>query len=302
MKIKYQSHNFTQAKLKLISVADAIIREYTADSLQLTMRQLYYQFVARDIIENTQKSYKNLVNLMTNARVAGLISWYALEDRNRELSEPYVQEDIQDIVSGIEYHYSLDMWRDQDTHVEVWIEKDALINVIEKPCDRFRVPHMACKGYLSSTMAWNAGQRYRDADRAGKHCVLIHLGDHDPSGIDMTRDNDARLLMFSHGVDIEVKRIALNMDQVEQYGPPPNPAKITDTRVSAYINKYGNTSWELDALEPKVISNLVEAEIKKYIDFDIWDRQAREQAAGREKLRRIGDNWNEVSKFLEGLE
>lgn len=78
--------------------------------------------------------------------------------------------------------------------------------------------------------------------------VILHLGDHDPSGIDMTRDISDRLELF--GADVEVKRIALNWDQIDEFTPPPNPAKLSDSRAGAYIAEYGDESWELDALEP----------------------------------------------------
>lgn len=93
---------------------------------------------------------------------------------------------------------------------------------------------------------WSAAQRFISQDYRDNR-VIIHLGDHDPSGIDMTRDIQERLQMF--GADVYVKRVALTMNQIGTYNPPPNPAKITDSRASKYIDEYSNESWELDALE-----------------------------------------------------
>ena len=115
---------------------------------------------------------------------------------------------------------------------------------------------MACKGYLSASEAWRAGLRFQRAIDRGKRPVLLHLGDHDPSGIDMTRDNGDRLGEFVlQGV--EVRRIALNMDQVQEHNPPPNPAKEDDSRFRGYRELYGEESWELDALRQNTIGDII---------------------------------------------
>lgn len=57
------------------------------------------------------------------------------------------------------------------------------------------------------------------------------------------------------GASVEVRRLALNMEQVRKYDPPPNPAKVTDSRFAAYCDQFGDESWELDALSPKVVAD-----------------------------------------------
>ena len=105
--------------------------------------------------------------------------------------------------------------------------------------------------------------------------TILHLGDHDPSGIDMTRDNAERLADVFGG-DVELKRIALNMDQIDEYAPPPNPAKVTDSRFEQYLLMYGAESWELDALEPSVINELIVNEVALLRDDELFDEaQAR---------------------------
>lgn len=204
------------------------------------------------------------------------------------------------MVNGIEYHLGLDYWRRQNAYVEVWVEKDALASVIERPCRRWKVPFMPCKGYLSASEAWRSGQRFMRQAGHGARCVLIHLGDHDPSGLDMTRDNADRLEMFSEFSGIEVRRIALNIDQVQHYKPPPNPAKVTDSRAADYIRRFGATSWELDALEPQVLDSLITAEIQSLIDSTIWEQTRREEAERRKVLAAIHDRFDDVAEFLRG--
>lgn len=298
--IAYQDIGFQRKSLRMIEQANDIIDDFRAQGYTLTLRQLYYQFVSKDWIPNNEKSYDNLGRLITNARLAGLIDWNAIEDRGRGIHGWLIEEDETEPLNGIEGGFALDFWQRQNVYVEVWIEKDALSSVLRRPCQRWRVPYMPCKGYLSASEAWRAGQRYEAMFDEGRQCVLIHLGDHDPSGIDMTRDNDERLEMFA-GQGVDVRRIALNMDQVRRYDPPPNPAKMTDKRAPQYIAQYGPKSWELDALPPKVIETLIEDEIKTLIDFDKWNETKAEERRGRHYLSLLHGEWDSVKEHLAAL-
>ena len=256
MKIAYINKNFKEGTYEIIDKANVIINEYSAQGFTLTLRQLYYQFVARGLLENSQKSYKNLGSIINDGRLAGEIDWEAIVDRTRNLKVNPHWESPADIVEQCARQFAINKWLDQDYHVEVWIEKEALIGVIEPVCGRWDVPFFACKGYTSQSEQWRAGQRFQKAIQRGQDVIIFHLGDHDPSGIDMTRDNRDRSQMFSQTEGVDVRRLALNMEQVEAHNPPPNPAKMTDSRFSGYADKYGNESWELDALEPAFIDTV----------------------------------------------
>lgn len=297
-KIQYQELPINERRLKLIDTANTIIGEYNRDGYTLTLRQLYYQFVARGLIENTERSYKNLGNAITDGRLVGLIDWYAIEDRGRGVNPWLIEEDEREVLNGIEGGLALNYWERQETYVEVWVEKEALSAVIARPCEKWRVPYMACKGYLSASEAWRAGRRFRIARQKGYKCVLIHLGDHDPSGLDMTRDNDDRVDLFSNGGAVDVRRIALNMDQVQQYRPPENPAKVTDSRAAEYIARYGDKSWELDALNPRILDTLITAEIATLVDQEKWDETEQEETQRREILAAFHDRFEEITDFL----
>lgn len=301
-KICFTPHTFSKPSQIRINQANEIIDAYELEGYTLTLRQLHYQFVSTypDEYPNTMRSYKNLVNLMTKARYAGLVSWTAIADGNRELKNTYRQERLEGAVEGIEGFYVPELWAGQDRYVEVWIEKDALSNVIERPCRRWGVRYIACKGYLSSSEMYQASLRFRKALRAGKTPTLVHLGDHDPSGIDMTRDNGNRLgVMDAIGVDVQ--RIALNMDQIEEHNPPPNPAKITDPRATDYIEEFGDVSWELDALKPSVIDSLLSSHLSGLLD-DPADFYARCDNRDEERkiLTWIGDNSYDVIEYARG--
>lgn len=292
---------FKRSTLAVIEQANEIIEEYEAQGFILTLRQLYYQFVAKALIENSERSYKNLGAIVADARIAGLMSWTAIEDRGRNCTVYGFEEDEQEVVSGLEYGLSYDFWARQENYVEIWVEKEALFSVIERTAQKWHVPHMACKGYLSVSEAYRAGQRFAEKAADGKNCFLLHLGDHDPSGIDMTRDNGARLDLFAGDGIVEVRRVALNMPQVEAHKPPPNPAKITDSRAEEYIRRFGTKSWELDALKPQVIDKLLTKEISQLIDLDVWKETREEQDGKRFYLGEVYSRWDEIKELIDNL-
>lgn len=288
--IAYKEQRFAEKSLKLIEKANEIIASYEAQGYKLTLRQLYYQFITLNYFPNSEQSYNRLGETISNARLAGLVSWDAIEDKTRFIrgKDHWNGEDGHfDFLRDAKKWFNIDMWENQPNYVEVWIEKDALLGVIERPCWELDVPYMSCRGYMSQSEEWAAANRFEEAAYSGRNCVLLYLGDHDPSGIDMTRDHDDRLTMFleHQGVDVDVRRIALNMDQVQEYGPPPNPTKPKDSRSPDYIRKFGRTCWELDALRPSVLDQLIRDRVNDLVDPDKWAEKEAEYAVQKDKLR-----------------
>jgi hypothetical protein len=124
--------------------------------------------------------------------------------------------------------------------------------------------------------------------------VLLHLGDHDPSGIDMSRDIKDRNILFLNP-KLEFHRLALNMDQVDQYDPPPNPTKLTDSRAESYMSDYGHECWELDALEPKVITDLITENVLKYRDESIYQKVKAQEEIEKARLESLSEHWTAIS-------
>jgi len=300
MKIQYENWKPHRTSLKMVVDANTIIEDYAVQGYTITLRQLYYQFVAQDLFANNLANYKKLTTAITKGRLGGLIDWSAINDTTRILKGWEFEESVDNVINTSPNRISFDFWARQDYYVEVWVEKEALGNVIARACGKHIVPYMSCRGYMSSSSIWRAGQRFAQARNEGKDCVLIHLGDHDPSGIDMTRDNDARLELFSQDF-VDVRRIALNRDQVDFHKPPPNPAKMTDSRVAEYITNHGTSSWELDALSPKIIETLIVDEIKDLIDVDIWNETRQKELEKEGILRKLANNWYEVQTYLDSL-
>lgn len=287
-KICYVNKDFQRATLSIIDVANKIIDEYSAQGFDLTLRQLYYQFVARDILPNTQKSYNKLGSILNDARLSGLVDWDCIEDRTRFVRELAHWNSPADIVEACSNQFRIDRWADQEYRPEVWIEKDALVGVIEGVCKDYDVPFFSCRGYVSQSEMWGASQRLIKHLEKDQTPYIIHLGDHDPSGVDMTRDIFDRLKLFIEHEgyeECEVNRIALTIEQVKKYKPPPNPAKITDSRATGYIRMHGQQSWELDALDPKTLAGLIRETIIGLIDGSAWKASDKRQWTGRKLLK-----------------
>jgi len=299
MRLCYVPKRFSQGTAETISLAVDIIEEYEGQGYTLTLRQLYYQFVSRDLIPNSLRAYKRLGQIVNDGRLAGEISWYSIEDRTRNLSALSHWTSPADIIRSAARGFRIDKWKGQTFRVEVWIEKEALAGVFQRVCEEEDVPFFSCRGYVSQSEMWSAAQRMAGYHEDGQTPLILHFGDHDPSGIDMTRDILERLELFEGFPEVE--RLALNMDQVTEFSPPPNPAKVTDSRFEGYLRRYGGESWELDALEPSVLSGLVRSRIHAARDPDLWEEKIEVERGHLSMLNKVSRSWAEVESFLAEL-
>lgn len=295
---KFIEKRFQQKTLDVIKHAQEITEDYKRRGFVLTLRQLYYQFVSRDLLPNQHSEYKRLGSIIDDARQAGMLDWSTIEDRTRNVEKPNVWSSPESILKAVAEQYQENPWLNQECRPEVWIEKDALVGVIEGVCAEYRVPYFACRGYASQSEIYEAGKRFQQVRRAGFKPVVFYLGDHDPSGIHMPVDVASRLELFSRG-DVEVVRIALNRDQIDEYDPPPNPAKETDSRFEGYAAEHGDESWELDALDPDVINDLIKAALESRIDHAEWDRDIAAEEDNQQGLQGVHDNFDSVKKYLK---
>jgi len=295
-KIAYVEKSFARPTVAILEQANVIIEEYQDQGFTLTLRQLYYQFVSRDLVANTMKSYKRIGSVINDGRLAGLIDWNAIEDRTRNLQSLPSWSSPKDIIESAAYGYRRDLWDGQRVRIEVWIEKEALAGVFQPVCEEFRVPFFCCRGYTSQSEMWTAARRLCKYERDGHVPIILHFGDHDPSGIDMTRDIIDRMGIF--GLDLTLTRLALNMDQVDEYGPPPNPAKMTDSRFAGYVAEYGEESWELDALEPRLLAGLVRKAVTSNIDMGAWEDAVEQETGEKGSLEDCATRWDDVVGFI----
>ena len=335
-KEKFIHHKFNRASLELVATANSILDDYAGQGYRLSLRQVYYQFVARDLFpedrrwawinnkwvrdpngtKNATPNYKWLGEFVSTARLAGLLDWDMLEDRGRDAVIPSAWTSPAEIVRAAAQQFRVDRWAGQTNYCEVMVEKDALSGILGPVCRELHVRFTANKGYSSSSAMYEAGGRIynamTDSEKGINQVHIFYLGDHDPSGIDMTRDITDRLFLFSklkdriedagdgdgYGLDdfIHIHRLALNMDQVKLWSPPENPAKETDSRFEAYREEFGKSSWELDAVEPKTLAELVREGIEDLIDWDIWKGVQAQETKMREELERFASDYGKPKK------
>ena len=315
--------------IEILQRINAILEEYRKQGYKLTLRQLYYQLVSRDVIPNKDSEYKKLSGILTKGRMAGVVDWTAIEDRLRVPYLPYYVNDVEEALKDTIDHYRRDRQEGQDVMIELWVEKDALSSVLKRITQKYHIRLMVNRGYSSTTAMHDAYERFsqhvdRFDDRGLDHLeaeekvptkskvVVLYLGDHDPSGIDMVRDIRDRMLTFFHGEAVDngelpddddwykdafkenyfdevfkINRIGLTMNQIKRFNPPPNPVKLKDTRSEWYVKRYGETCWEVDALNPQTLHEVVEDGIYEVMDDEQFKRIAQEEEEDKEELRRM---------------
>lgn len=272
-----------------LGVINGILKEYRADNITLTLRQLYYQLVSKALIANSQREYKRLGNLLSKARLAGLVDWDAIEDRARQAVVWRSYDSIQQCAEEAAASFTLQRWKTQPEYVELWCEKDALSSVLEPICSELFTTLMVNRGYSSSSAMYESSKRITrkrtiwqgepdDGEEVQRPVTIIYLGDFDPSGEDMVRDIRDRLTTFGLE-DFTVEKVALNPDQIKKWKLPPNPAKMSDSRAGAFVAEHGNLSYEVDAIPPKDLQAMVRRAIKEHMDIEAYNQVIHEERA-----------------------
>lgn len=309
----YQAYKPKERALETLNQITSIVKDYQAQGLTLTLRQLYYQLVSQDLIANKESEYKRVGEVVSRARRGGLLDWEALEDRVRQPVMPPEYDGLDDLMEAALHTYRLPRLKGQESYVELWVEKDALAGVIAPIARQWHVALMVNRGYSSTSAMKASGERLRRkcVEIGAENVHVLYLGDLDPSGEDMVRDISERLeeyinqgvLVFREGstvtveeeedrrdrlyphIDLAVTKLALTMDQVRTYSPPPNPAKRTDSRFAKFSEEHGNESWEVDALPPRILRDLIVIELERLIDSELVETIKQEEVADKALLR-----------------
>lgn len=291
MKEQFINVSFQKKSLALLDNCNDIIEQYQSQGLRLSLRQLYYQLVSRNIIENTERAYKNVGKLVSQGRLAGILDWKAIEDRIRVPRKVAEWDSPAQILNICIEQYRIPRWNDQDNYVELWCEKDALAGVLTPITEEYHVTLMINRGYSSQSAMKEAAERLQKADQRGKLASIRYIGDLDPSGEDMVRDVEDRLTLLTRGAfDFDVIKVAITPEQVAQYNPPPNPAKMSDSRAARFVAEFGQYSYEADALPPDVLDQIVRDEITSYIDFDVWEESIEAEDRDKTLLEQARDS------------
>ena len=333
MKERIRRAKLSKVNKERLDHINEIIEEYNEQGLTLTLRQLYYQLVSRDVIPNKQSEYSKLSTLLKEGRMGGIVDWEAIEDRLRVPSKPSSWDTPKDILNSALYSYAKPRMKGQDNYIEVWVEKDALSGVLKRITESYHIHILVNRGYSSVSAMYDSYKRFSSAINRNQKVYILYLGDFDPSGVDMIRDIRDRIKEFllqdesifdrwySHpdrnqlihkiideqGVDAQtaedaaqeswieefvneqfsVRPIALTKEQIQQYKPPPNPAKLQDPRAKKFVDRNGSQSWEVDALKPEVLNSILDSNIRDLIDFDKYKDIVESEQEDKDKIKSL---------------
>jgi len=294
-KFSWTNYRLNQSE-RINQVVDEL-REYWP----LTLRQVYYRLVAANVISNTRSKYNDLSKVIKQMRLDGMLSWVAIEDRTRRITDKrglsdeseFIEQEIDWFLDG----YNRCLVQGQEKYVELWVEKDALSKIFEDVAYPYCIRAVICKGYQSVSFTKNYMDRAIKAMRQGQQPVILYFGDFDPSGVQMFEATQETLENEMGVRGVQYKRIALNFEDIERNNLPPDPEAIkeTDKRYKWFVNKYGRYAFELDALHPAILKKLAVGAIEGELDMDLFHEQQEIEEMEREKIEAIKDD---VFQFL----
>ena len=252
--------------------------EVLTETHPMTVRQVYYQLVSRQVIENNRGQYQAVSTILVNARKDGTIPWGRIEDRLRRPGAVSMWDDLADFGQTVVRAYRRDVWPTQSGYIEVWLEKDALSGIFEDVLAPYGVTLNVGRGYDGWDSIHNAAKRYGQMPMV----TVLYFGDFDPSGEDMVRSLAERLSFF--GCYPEIVKCALTPNDIRRYHLPPDFTKTTDTRRAAFVAKYGDMCVELDALPANVLRDRIIVEVERRMDLKALARTRAVEKAERSRL------------------
>jgi len=273
----------------------------------LQIRQIHYKLLNNPPLTQTTRepnerwrykndlaSYGKLSDLLVSARYLGEVPMHAIDDISR-ISKDFsnigfasVTEFIKLEVDDFLDRYSRNRMEGQPRHIEILIEKNTLLNIVEPICEKFMIPYSVNRGYGNPCLWRKMENRWR----AGgcKPFVLLSFSDHDPEGFDLC-DDAIRSLRFRHGVDVELIRIGVTKEQIDEHDVPSNFAKEGSTRLADYIDRTGsNDTWECEALDPEYIQNAIEDALLEVLDIDQMNAVIRRENEEKIQINKIRQN------------
>jgi hypothetical protein len=260
-------------------------------NFKVTLRQVFYRLVEDlRILQKTNNEYKRLSKVLVDARLAGLVPMDVFADLNRGLAyDPteFFEPDDHferwfDAFKRCDTLYKVPRWHEQENYVEVWVEKAAMQGFFQQVTERLEVPLFPTRGYPSLTSLSEAAERLRGVE--GQNIVILYFGDFDPSGVDITRYVRERMQDDFH-IKVEVERIAINGEQLEEYSLPTAPPKQSDSRTAAFEAEHGDETVELEGFQPNDLTVLIREAVEGRFDTDKFDETREREREGRREIR-----------------
>jgi hypothetical protein len=253
----------------------------------MTVRQVFYRAVSAKVVDKSEKEYKGTVGrLLLDMRVKGEIPFHWIADNTRWMRKPTTYSGLDAAVRNSAESYRRALWDDQDVYVEVWTEKDALAGVLLEETAEWDVPLMVSRGFASVTYLYEAAGSIK-AECKPAH--LYYFGDWDPSGVLIDPSIERRLHEFAPDAEIYFERVAVRVEQIEEYGLETRPTKRGD---NSHARNFEGDSVEVDAIPPQELRRLVRECIEQHIDrrqLELTKQVEEEEKATLEKFaRRVG--------------
>jgi hypothetical protein len=271
--------------LKLLGQVRQVIDEYKGKG-KLTLRQIFYRLVAKKVITNNLRSYKNLSYIVAKARKNGDLPWDVIIDRTRLPIKESSWPNFKEFTKEVEKIYRRSKLAKQKNWIELWVEKDSLRSIFESIAKEFDVYLTVCRGYPSLSTLWEAKKRWEEIK---KPIHVLYFGDMDPSGENIFRTIKEKLVK-DFGIPrrkLHIKKVALTLRDIKKYNLPPAPAKASDSRSSKFIQKYGNLTVELDALPPNVLEQKIRKSIKSLLDWKQFQKDLSRERREVKRLRKL---------------
>lgn len=273
-----------RTKTDMAAIKNAMLA-ILAEDKPMTVRQVFYRLVSIGAIDKTEAEYKSTVcRLLTEMRLDGDIPFSWLADSTRWMRKPSTHDNLGALMQETARLYRRKLWNDQDVYCEIWLEKEALAGVLLDVTDKWDVPLLVTRGYPSISFLHTAACGIAEQ---GKPTFIYYFGDHDPSGVDIQRNVTERLHQFAPGTPIDIERVAVTPDQIEEWLLPLRPTKKSDTRAK----NFQGGSVEVDAIPPTKLRELAEERIERHVD----ERQLQVTYEAERSEQNILDKWAEMA-------
>ena len=260
--------------------------------LPVTIRQVFYRLVSTVGYPKDEKSYSRLCDILNRARRAGLIDWDDFRDDGFQRSRMSSFDSPSDWAEAVLHSarsYRLDRQQGQDRRLVVWCEAAGMVPQLERVAKEFSVPVLCSGGFDSVTAKHSVAVEWASMGDV----TVLHLGDHDPSGVHMFGSLDEDIRAFLNGLDaggrVEFQRLAVTLDQVVELNLPTAPAKETDRR------SFDGETVQCEAIPPDELARILERAI-----FDRFDPRGLQGVLSLEDEQRT-KLVDHVSDFLESL-
>jgi len=296
MKLQIRDEAYYRPTKAILEHIQKVVDSY---DMPITSRQIFYRLVALGIVKNTLNGYRKVCGICSKGRYTGHLDWDKIVDDTRGTYKTQDWDDMEEAVEHTIDNFRLDRWAENADYIEIFVEKRGMINTLYPTTNKLDVHITACGGFNSTSNVWKTVKRLMNKQDQGKDITILYFGDFDPSGDCMDKVIRDRLQEFD--LNIELKRILLNLEHIQEYDLPVSYEVLTskadgivydklsaDPRAKRFIDKHGKLMQvEIDALDPAVLVEYVENSILEYLNESAYNRALEQEEAARKIWRKL---------------